>query len=148
MLEEKIYNDYVSALKARDRIKIDFLSLLRADLKNLSINLKKDKLDDNEVLSVFKKQQKRLQDAKESIVKSGRSDLIESLEKELAILTQYLPQPLSDKEVSQVVNKVISELGASSMKDIGKVMKEVLAQIGPRTDSKKVSLLVKESLAD
>jgi len=146
MLEDKIYQDYTQALRAKNRQKIDFLSLLRADLKNQAINLKKDKLDDAEVLVVLKKTQKKLQDAKEIIAKSGRDDLLQDLEKELAILTEYLPEPLDEAKILEIVNTTISDLSASSMKDMGKVMKEVLAKVGVRADSKKVSSLVKEKL--
>jgi len=147
MLEDKIYQDYTQALRAKDRQKIDFLSFIRADIKNRAINLKKDKLEDDEALAVLKKAQKKLQDAKESIAKSERTDLLEGLEKELAILTEYMPKPLEEAQILEIVNAVISELSASSMKDMGKVMKEALARIGVRADSKKVSNLVKEKLS-
>lgn len=146
MLEDKIYQDYTQALRAKDRQRRDFLSLVRADIKNQTINLKKDKLEDDEVLTVLKKVQKKLQDAKESITKSKRTDLLEGIEKELAILTEYLPKPLEQAQILEIVNAVISELSASSIKDMGKVMKEVLARVGVRADSKKVSNLVKEKL--
>jgi len=146
MLEDKIYQDYTQALKSRDRSKIDFLSLIRADIKNQAINLKKEKLEDGEVLAVLKKTQKKLQDAKEIIAKSGRTDLVEDLKKELAILTEYLPKPLEEAKILEIVSAVINELSASSIKDMGKVMKEVLARVGVRADSRKVSNLVKEKL--
>ena len=147
MLEDKIYQDYTQALRAKDRHKIDFLSFIRADIKNQAINLKKDKLEDDEVLTVLKKAQKKLQDAKESIAKSERTDLLKGLEKELAILTEYLPKPLEEAQILEIVNAAISKLCASSMKDMGKVMKEVLARVGVQADSKKVSSLVKEKLS-
>ncbi|NQT28306.1 MAG: GatB/YqeY domain-containing protein [Candidatus Omnitrophica bacterium] len=147
MLEDKIYQDYTQALRAKNRQKIDFLSLIRADIKNQAIDLKKDKLEDAEVLVVLKKAQKKLQDAKESMATSGRTDLLEGLEKELAILSEYLPKPLEQAQILEIVSAVISELSASSIKDMGKVMKEVLARVGVRADSKKVSNLVKEKLS-
>ncbi|MFH1519525.1 MAG: GatB/YqeY domain-containing protein [Candidatus Omnitrophota bacterium] len=147
MLEDKIYQDYIQALKAKDKKKRDFLSLIRSDLKNQAINLKKDKLDNDQALPILKKAQKRLLDAKESIAKSQRSDLLNDLEEELKILSQYLPQPITESELSEIVNKVINELSASSMKDMGLVMKEVLARVGVRADSQKVSSLVKQNLS-
>jgi len=147
MLENKIYQDYTQALKDKNRQKIDFLSLVRSDIKNQAINLKKDKLDDEEVLSVLKKAQKKLQDAKESIAKANRADLLEDVEKELIILAQYLPKALEESELIEIVNAVISETSASSMKDMGRVMKEVLARTGVRADSKTVSSLVKMKLS-
>jgi len=146
MLEDKIYQDYVTALKAKDKAKTEFLSFIRADLKNQAIELRKDKLADDEALAVLKKQQKRLQDSKESFAASGRIELIQNLEKELTLLAEYLPTPLADEELAKIVKDTISKLGASSMKDMGNVMKEVLAKAGARADSKKVSNLVKENL--
>ena len=99
-----------------------------------------------EVLVVLKKVQKKLQDAKESITKSGRAELLQDLEKEITIIAEYLPKPLEDAQLLEIVTAVVSELGASTMKDMGKVMKEVLARVGVRADSKKVSSLVKEKL--
>lgn len=147
MLEEKIYQEYVQALKAKNRPKLEFLSLVRSELKNQAINSKKEKLEDSEVLTILKKQQKKLNEAKEIMAQSGRIDLLEGLEKELAILNQYLPKPLSDEELVKVVTETIAELGASTLKDMGKVMKEVLAKTGAAADSKKVSNLVKEKLS-
>lgn len=147
MLEGKIYQDYTQALRAKDRSKIDFLSLIRADIKNQAIDLRKEKLEDGEILAVLKKAQKKLQDAKEIIAKSGRTDLLEGLEKELAIIAAYLPKPLEEDKILVIISTVINELSASSIKDMGKVMKEVLARVGVRADSKKVSSLVKEKLS-
>jgi len=147
MLEEKIYKDYLAALKLKDRQKTDFLSLVRSELKNQSINLKKEKLEDNEVLFILKKQQKRLLEAKESILSSKRVDLMQNLEKELNILEEYLPKPLTDTELSQIIQDVINKTAASSIKEMGKVMKEVLNIAGARADSKMISLLVKEKLS-
>ncbi len=147
MLEEKIYQYYVTALKARNKPKSEFLSLIRSELKNLAIDLKKEKLDDGEALTVLKKQQKRLADAKETISKSERTDLIEGLEKELSLLQGYLPEALSEDELVKVIDEVILQTGSSSMKDMGKVMKEVLAQVGVRADSKMASSIVKAKLS-
>lgn len=147
MLEEKIYEDYLKALKGRDKHRTDFLSFIRAELKNSAIELRKEKLEDNEVLSVLNKQRKRLEETKQDISTSGRADLIESADKELSLLHQYLPQPLTEKELSEIIERVISQTGAASIKDMGKVMKDVLAQTGVRADSKKASDLVRNKLA-
>ena len=147
LLEEKIYKDYVEALKSRDKEKIDFLSFIRAELKNAAIGLRKDKLDDDEALAVIKKQKKRLEEAKESTIPSGRADLIKSIERELAILDSYLPPPLEESQLIVIIDEVISAIGATSMKDMGRVMKEVLGKVGVRAEAKKVSELVKNKLS-
>jgi len=97
-------------------------------------------------LPIIKKLQKRLLDSKENIIKSQRQDLIQNLEEELGILEEYLPKPLEDSELLQIIQDIIAKTGASSMKDMGKVMKEVLDTVGVRADSKKVSSIVKDKL--
>lgn len=145
-LEEKIYKDYVEALKARNKPKSDFLSFIRAELKNSAIELKKDKLEDAEVLNSLKKQKKRLEESLEMMQKSQREDVLSGIKAELAILDGYLPRQLSEAELTSLVDETIKETGASSIKDMGRVMKEVLAKAGASADSKKVSETVKAKL--
>lgn len=146
-LEQKIYEEYVRAMKSGDKDKTGFLSFLRAELKNSAIDLKKQSLDDSEVLSVLNKQKKRLQETKESAESSGRKDILEEAERELSFLKPYLPEALEEKEVLGIIDRIIAELGADSMKDMGRVMKEVLAIVGVRADSRLVSKLVREKLS-
>ncbi|MFH2138687.1 MAG: GatB/YqeY domain-containing protein [Candidatus Omnitrophota bacterium] len=146
MLEEKIYNDYVKALKSRDKEKSGFLSFVRADLKNIAINNKKEKLADEDVLSALKKQKKQLQETVESTA-GGKPELSAQAKKEITMLDEYLPQPLADDELLAVINQAVTDVGAVSIKDMGKVMKEVLAKVGVRADAKKTSELVKNKLS-
>jgi len=147
MLEDKIYQDYLSALKERNKHKIDFLSFIRAGLQNAAFDLRKEKLEDNEVLAVLNKQKKRLEETKQNIGLSGRADLLENAEKELALLNAYLPKPLEENELIGIITQAISGLNATSVKDMGKVMKEVMAKVGVQADAKKVSDLVRAKLA-
>lgn len=146
-LEEKIYQDYVSAMKARDKARSDFLNFIRADIKNAAIAAKKDKLDDNEVLSVISKQKKKLEDAKE-IAGSAKEDFIKEVDFQIAILNEYLPKVLSDEELAAVVSQAISDTGAATMKDMGRVMKEVLAKVGVRAEPKKINEIVRAKLTN
>ena len=147
MLEERIYKEYIDARRNKDTQKLEFLSFLWAELKNYCIEKRKETLDDNDVLAVLTKQKKRLSDAKESIAQSGRPELLQNAERELAIIESYLPQPLPDEELVALIKQTIVEVGASSMKDMGKVMKEVLAKTAGRADSRQVSELVKRLLS-
>lgn len=147
MLHEQIYKDYVQAMKARDKKRSEFLSYIRGELKNVAIDLKKDNLEDNEVLTVLNKQKKRLSDAKAEYEKSNRTDLIDDLNQELRLLSEYLPEQLSEEKVNSIVDEVIAETSASSMKDMGMVMKQVLAKVGVSADAKLVSAMVKEKLS-
>jgi hypothetical protein len=148
MLEEKILNDYKEAMKARDTLKSSALSFLRADMINLAIAKKKKALDDSEVISVIKKQIKQRQDAIEQFKIGNRLDMVDKETKEMEILKTYLPPELSADEIKKIIEEVISTTGAKEMKDMGKVMKEVTAQIAGRADGKLVSDLVKEILVD
>ncbi|MCM8766138.1 MAG: GatB/YqeY domain-containing protein [Candidatus Omnitrophica bacterium] len=147
MLEEKIYQDYLQALKNREKEKTDFLSFIRSELKNFAIQLRKDKLSDEEVLTVLHKQRKRLEESGETIKLSKRQDMIDKIERELALLKTYLPQPLNESELRELIARKIEETQATSLKDMGKVMKEVLAEVGIRAEAKKVSELVREKLS-
>ena len=147
LLEDKIYKDYVDALKARDKPRTDFLSFIRAELKNKAISLKKERLDYAEVVGVLNKQKKHLEETKDSISSSSRKELIDSVNNELAVLEKYLPQSLDEADVINIIDEVIAELGAASMKDMGKVMKQVLEKISGRADSQRISEIVRQKLS-
>jgi uncharacterized protein len=146
MIENNIYQDYVTALKEKDKQKSTFLSFIRSCLKNKAIDLKKDKLDDDEALRVLKKEEKRLQDTLDSLKKSQRDELIENANLELNILRQYLPEQLSSEDLAVIINEAIKETQANSVKDMGKVMKAATAKAGGRANAKEISELVKEKL--
>ncbi len=147
MLFDQIYNDYITARKQKDQKKSQFLGYLRSELTNLAKELKQDKLQDSEVLKILKKQDKKIKEAFESTKKSGREDIIKDLKIELEILSNYLPEPLSPEKVENIIATTISGLKASSMSDMGKIMKEVLGKIGNQADPKQISKIVQEKLS-
>ncbi len=146
MLEEKILNDYKEAMKKRDTLKSSVLSCLRADIMNTALAKKKNNLDDNEVLSVIKKQVKQHQDSVEQFAKGNRPELAEKEKKEMDILKSYLPPEMPAEEINKIIEEVIAATGAVGMKDMGKVMKEVNANIAGKADAKTVSDLVRDKL--
>lgn len=145
-LEEKILNDFNQARKNRDEIRASTLSFLRAQMKNLAIEKRKDSLDDGEVLSVIKKLVKQREDSIEQFKKGKRDDLADKETKEKGVLTAYLPQALSQGELKKVVDDVIKELGVSDLKGMGNVMKEVSARTQGRADNKMLSEIVRQAL--
>lgn len=147
MLEKRIYNDYVSALKNKEKDRAQFLNFLRAGIKYLAIDLKKAALTDEEIFTVLKKNQKQLTETKEGGILANKQDVIAKAENELLIISQYLPQPISEAELIKIIDQVIAETGALSQKDMGKVMKEVLAKLGNSADAKQTSALVKAKLS-
>lgn len=147
MLEEKILNDYKEAMKSRDILKSSVLSFLRADMMNVAVAKKKNKLDDSEVISVIKKQIKQRQDSIEQFTKGNRLDMAEKEKKELVVLKTYLPPELSVDEIKKIIEEAVVLTGAQGIKDMGKVMKEVNNKIAGQADGKLVSDLVKERLS-
>ena len=147
MLEEKIFNDYKQALKNKDTIRSSTLSFLRSEIGNALIEKRKKNLDDAEVISIIKKQIKQHQDSIEQFKKGNRQDLVDKETRELEILKSYLPEELSPGQIKKLIEEAIAETQASSPKDMGKVMKLVLARIAGRADGKLVSDLVKARLS-
>ncbi len=147
MLQDKIDHDYKKAMLARDQLKSSTLSFLRAQLKNVIIDKKMDKLPDEEVVAVIKKQVKQRQDSIEQFAKGGRADLVEKEKAEWNILVSYLPAEMPDGELKSAVEGAIRDAQAAGMKDMGKVMKVLLPQVAGKADGKRVSDLVKELLS-
>ncbi len=146
MLEDKIMSDYKEAMKARDTVRSTVLNFLRAEFKNVAIAKKKDVLDDDEAAAIIKKQIKQRQDSIDQFEKGGRKDLAEKEVQEMALLKAYLPAELPLEEVKRIIEEVALATGALSLKDMGRVMKEVNTAIAGRADGKLVSDLVRERL--
>ncbi len=143
---EKINEDLKNAMKEKDTFKLSVLRMLKSALQLEQI-AKKHELDDNEISAVLKKQVKVRKDSLEEYKKYDKAELVESLEKEIAILDAYLPEEMSESEITKVVEDVIDEVKPTSMKDMGIVMKKVNEQlIGKNADMSLVSKLVKEKI--
>lgn len=147
MLEEKIFNDYKEAMKARDALRSSVLSFLRAELLNVAVAKKKTALEDAEAVAVIKRQIKQRQDSIEQFAKGGRQEMADKEKKEQEILQGYLPPEMPAEEIKKVIEEVVAATDASGIKDIGRVMKEVSAKIAGRADGKLVSDLVREKLS-
>jgi uncharacterized protein YqeY len=147
MLEEKILNDYKEAMKSKDSAKSSTLSFLRAEMINVAMEKKKKALDDHEVIAIIKKQIKQRQEAIAQFKQGNRQDLVDKETQELNILKTYLPAEIPVEELKKIVEEVITTLGAQGPKDMGRVMKEVMAKVGPSADGKIVSELVRSKLS-
>jgi len=146
LLEEKIGQDYVQAMKARDSFASSVLSFLRAAIKQIKVDRRLEIVPDEEVIAVVKKQVKQRLDSINQFKAGAREDLAEKEEKELVILKKYLPAEMSLDQLKAIVDEVIKSSGAMSVKDMGKVMKEVLARAAGGADNQTVGALVKERL--
>ena len=147
MLEQTITNDYIQAMKERNTAKSSVLSFLRAQIKNMRIDSKAEQLSDADVIAVIKKQVKQRQESIAQFEQGGRADLVAKEKAEMEILQGYLPQQASAQEIEAAVRQVIAETKASSMKDMGQVMKMVVSRFEGRADNKMISDLVRKCLS-
>ncbi len=145
-MKEQILSDMKTAMKARDNEKVSVLRMVVSSLKNREIQIRPKELTNQDVLNVLKKLSKQSKDSIEQFEKAERKDLVEKEQKELLILKEYLPEEMGDEEIKKVVTGCIKDIGASDMKDMGKVMQAVLAKIKNSADNKKVSQIVKSLL--
>jgi uncharacterized protein len=146
MLKDKIDADLKYALKNKETAKVSTLRFLKSAMQNMAIEKKKD-LEDEEIISVIKKQVKQRKDSVESFKKGNRMDLVDKEEKELRILEEYLPEELSREDVAFLIKEAIRESGAASIKDMGNVIKLVMAKAKGKADGSMVSFVVKEELS-
>ena len=144
MLKEELMQDLKDAMKEKNTIKKDTVQMVRAAI----LQIEKDKgidVDDNKIIEIIAKEVKGKKDALVEFEKGGREDLIEQTNKEIEVLEKYLPKQLSKDEIKEKVEEVI-KLGATSMKDMGPVMKEAKALIGAAADGRAINEVVKELL--
>ena len=146
-LEDKISQDYIQAMKDKNSLKSSTLSFLRAQIKYVKIEKRVEKVEDVDVVAVIKKQIKQRQDSIAQFEQGARQDLADKEKAELVILKEYLPQEMSADSLRPVVDEVIKQTGAASVKDMGRVMKEVMVKVAGQADNKTVSDVVKEQLS-
>ena len=147
-IKEQLMEDMKTAMKEREagKLRLEVIRMVRASIKNIEINEKKD-LNDDDVLGVLMKELKMRQDSLEEFKKANRQELVAQAEQEIAILQKYLPAALGDDELKAIVTEMIAQAGATSPKDMGKVMPLVMAKTKGRADGKKISAMVRELLA-
>jgi uncharacterized protein YqeY len=140
-LMDTILADIKSAMKAGEKDKLTCLRGIHSEVKNVSINEKKE-ITDEVVLTSLTKGVKQRKDSIESFKNGGREDLVEQTAQEITWIEEYLPTPLSPEELEAIVASTIQELGASSKKDMGHVMKALKPKVAGRADGKALSQLV------
>ncbi|MBU1203387.1 GatB/YqeY domain-containing protein [Patescibacteria group bacterium] len=141
-LEQTIDQNFKAAFKNREELKVSTLRMLKSAMKNLAIEKRIEKLDDEDVIVVVKKELKKRQDAIESFKSAGRDDLLAREQAEAEVLLAYMPQMLSEVEISKIIDEVL----ASGLSDFGQVMKETMAKTNGQADGKLVSQLVKQKI--
>jgi len=145
-LIEEIEDELKDAMKARDAERRDALRLILNSLKSSQKELQRP-LSQEEELQVLQRERKRRVEAAEAFRTGGREEQAAAEERELDVLEEFMPEPLSEDEIDEIVDDVIAEVGATSMADLGRVMADVMPQIAGRADGSQVSQIVREKLA-
>jgi len=143
---ETVKKDLISAMKEQDKFKLDVIRMLKSAIQN-EIIAKKKELSDDEVLAVIKREVKKRNSSIEEYTKYGKMETVESLKKEVEILSTYLPEELSDEELEKIIASIIEEMQATDIKAMGSVIKAVGAKVGSSANMSKVSKIVKEKLS-
>lgn len=143
-LKNQLLLDLKNTMKNKDIVAKNTIQSLRAAILQYEIDNKQE-LTDDKIIDIISKEKKKRLDALEQFNKSDRQDLIQQTQKELNVISKYLPQPVTQEEIEQTVINTIKELNATQ-KDFGKVMKEVTAKLKNRTDGKTISGIVKQKL--
>jgi uncharacterized protein len=144
-LKEQLLEDLKIAMRDKDVIRKNTVQMARAAV----LQVEKDNrvtLDDDGILDIISKEVKKRRDSMPEFEKSGRQDLIDSLKTEIEVLLQYLPQQLTEEELEPIVRQAVAEIGAASVKDMGKVMQAVMPKVKGRADGKMINQIAKRIL--
>ncbi|MBO5530705.1 MAG: GatB/YqeY domain-containing protein [Bacilli bacterium] len=143
---DKIQSDYIAAFKAKETVKKDVLGLLKGAILNAKIEKKED-LTDDEIINIVEKQIKLRKDSKEEYMKANKMDVVETLDEEISVLMEYMPEQLSEEEVNKIIDEAFDTVKPSSPRDMGLIMKEVTPKLKGKADMKEVSNIIKSKLA-
>lgn len=146
MLKEKLLEDLKNSMKEKNIVRKNVIQMVRAAI----LQIEKDKgieLDDNKILEIIAKEVKTRNDSLEDFEKGGREDLVKQAKEEIEILSEYLPKQLTREELREKLEVIVEEVGATTIKDMGKVMKVAKEQIGTAADGRSINEVVKELLA-
>ena len=146
-MEQKLREDLKQAQLSKDELKVATLRLLISEITYAKVAKKVEELSDEEVISVIQKAVKQRKESIESFTKGGREDLASKEQDELSVLETYLPEQISDEELTKIVDEAITNTSASSMGDMGKVIGMVMGKVGQKVEGARVSSLVKEKLS-
>jgi len=148
-LKDRISEDIKTAMKAKDKVRLETVRSIKKVILEKEVSVRpqgQESLTESQETEVLVQQAKQRREAIEMFRQAGRDDLVEQQVQELAIIEEYLPKQLSDEEVGAVVDEVMALVGASSIKDMGKVMDPVMQQLKGKADGQKIQAIVKAKL--
>nr|WP_255781267.1 GatB/YqeY domain-containing protein [Geobacillus sp. YHL] len=140
-------DDMKQAMKNKEKEKLSVLRMLKAALQNEAIKLGKSPLSEDEELTVLSRELKQRKDSLQEFENAGRSDLVEKVKTEIEIVQSYMPTPLTEDELRELIEQTIKEVGASSKADMGKVMGAIMPKVKGRADGSLVNKLVQQQLS-
>ena len=145
MLKEKLLEDLKNSMKDKNVLRKNVIQMVRAGI----LQIEKDKnveLDDQKILEVIAKECKKRKDSLSDYEKAERQDLVNQIRQEIEILDEYLPKQMTEEELTKIIEEIIKELDATSMKDMGRIMKEAKERIGFAADGKTINEVIKKIL--
>ncbi|HWM13481.1 MAG TPA: GatB/YqeY domain-containing protein [Gaiellaceae bacterium] len=142
----EIEGELTDAMRARERVRTDALRLILAALRAAEKELGRE-LKDDEELQVLQRERKRRAEAAEAFRSAGREEQADKEDEELEVIEEFMPEPLGEDDLERIVDDAIAETGATSLRDLGRVMADVMPQVAGRADGSAVSQLVREKLA-
>ncbi|MGZ0086435.1 GatB/YqeY domain-containing protein [Caldibacillus thermoamylovorans] len=146
-LLDRLNNDMKQAMKSKEKEKLSVLRMLKAALQNEAIKLGKSPLSEDEELTVLSRELKQRKDSLHEFENAGRSDLVEKAKTEIEIVQSYMPKPLTEEELRELIAETIKEVGASSKADMGKVMSAIMPKVKGKADGSLVNQLVRQQLS-
>lgn len=144
-IEKKLFDDMKLAMKSGNKVELDTIRILRAQMKTAAID-KKDDLDESEQIQVLQREAKKRREAIDLYEKGNRDDLVKKETAELDIISNYLPEQLSDEEIDKIIHEEISSLQVTDSKDMGRVMGAIMPKLKGKSDGKIVQKKVQEYL--
>jgi hypothetical protein len=144
-LTEQLNADMKQAMKDQDKFRLSTIRMVRAAIKNQEIELRRP-LEDNEVIDILSREVKMRRDSLQDFMKAGRDDLVKDTSAEIDIISQYLPQQLTEEEIKAIVTQTMQETGVSSKAEMGKLMGALMPKVKGRADGKQVNQIVQQLL--
>lgn len=145
-IKEQITNDLKDAMRAKDKKKLDALRLITAAIKQIEVD-ERIEVDDDRLLSILDKMAKQRRESIEQFEKAGREDLVAQEQYELDVISNYLPEPLTEEEIRQLIDEAMQQLDAKTMAEMGKVMAQLKPKLQGRADMSEVSKIIRAKLS-
>ncbi|QDP72219.1 GatB/YqeY domain-containing protein [Legionella israelensis] len=145
-IKEQITNDLKDAMRAKDKKKLEALRLITAAIKQIEVD-ERIEVDDDRLLSILDKMAKQRRESIEQFEKAGREDLVAQEQYELDVISNYLPEPLTEEEIRQLIDEAMQQLDAKTMAEMGKVMAQLKPKLQGRADMSEVSKIIRAKLS-